>query len=188
MNELFLLLIIVSCVLGAIFARMDGGGIVKTPEAVERALCMSFFILACVPSAGFLSVLALLGTFGIATGHGQYFPTCVKQTVKPEFFDFLVRPFFGEDPRNQLLPYSDSLLYMRNAFGMFVTGSIVGLPAALLCIATGNFYGIAMLFTGVAKTLGYHLGFKLTGRTEAGEYLNGALRTLLCMITFIGGL
>lgn len=188
MNELFLLLIIESCILGAIFARLDGGGITKVPEVVERALCMSFFVLACVPSASWLSVFALIGTFGIATGHGQYFPTLAKKPVDPEYFDFIVKWFFGPEPRNSATLYLDSYLYKRCAFGMFVTGSIVGIPAAITCIATGNLYGIAMLFTGVAKALGYHIGYKLTGSTEAGEYLNGTLRTLLCMIAFIGGL
>lgn len=186
MSELYLLLTIESCILGALCARLDGSDI-KVPNSIKLTMCMVFFIIACVPSAGFFAALAMLGAIGIATGHGQYFPTLNKAPVEPEKFDFIVQRFFGPDPRNYDNPYSESGLYKRCAFGMFVTGSIVGIPAGLLCILTGNLYGVVLLFTGVAKALGYHLGYKLTGSTEAGEYLNGTLRTLLCMVAFIGG-
>lgn len=185
------LFILQACILGGIAARLDGGGITKMNEWLERAFCMFYFVLACIPTAGIYSVLSLLGTFGIATGHGQYFPDMNPQKCKPEYFDFIVKRFFGEDKRTTALYVpGDELnlkqLYKRNAFGMFVTGSLVGLPAAILSISFGNLYGVALLFTGVAKAVSYIVSDKLYGATEPAEFMNGFLRTLLCMITLFG--
>jgi hypothetical protein len=183
-------------VLGAWFARMDGGGWPKAPEIIERLLVMSFFVIACAPFAGWRSLVTLLGTAGIATGHGQYFLARLLRAIRPEFFDFIVRPFFGPDWRTQFPDghvftdeeqafYAAELfprLYARCVFGMFVTGTMVGLPAALLAAWYGQ-YDAALLFslTGVAKALAYILAWRFFKDTEHAEWTNGGLRTALAL-------
>ncbi len=179
--------------LGAIFGRVDGGGLFKWNELVERLAVMSYFVIACIPSSSLYSVLALLGMFGIATGHGQYFLSMMLKKCKPEFFDFIVKLVYGEDPRTKANYIDGTLvdtkvLYKRNVFGMCVTGSLVGLPAAVLCLATGNIYGLVLLLTGPVKGFSYLVCDKLGFGTEGAEYLNGALRTLLACIALIVGL
>jgi len=191
---LFILYTLQAIFLGALFGRIDGGGVYKWNEQVERLAIMSYFVFACIPTAGSLSILALLGTFGIATGHGQYFLAIMLQKCKPEFFDFIVTLFYGKDPRtlNSYIngtPVQDKVkLYYRCLLGMCVTGSLVGLPAAIICILTGNIYGLALLLTGPAKAFSYFICDKLGYSTENAEYLNGALRTLLTCIALFGGL
>ncbi len=191
---MYIIFVLESCILGAAFARIDGGGLLRMNEWIERLLCMSFFVLACVPTAGLWSLLALLGMFGIATGHGQYFLAMLKEKLDPEWFDFIVEYFYGKDPRTAEdyvdgTPYEDETkLYHRCVFGMFVTGTIVGLPAAVICIATGNLYGILLLLTGLAKAGSYHIWHLLTGKTEHAEASNGFTRTLLAMLALTKGL
>ena len=181
---------ICACAFGALFARMDGGGEPKTPEWVERTLCMLVFMIACAPFAGMWALAAYLGVVGIATGHGQYFLARALKRIKPERVDFIVRLFFGRDPRetsalaSDLDAYGSTKLYCRCVFGMFVTGTLVGLPAAILALCYGQ-YAAALLFslTGVAKALAYIAGYELFKATEPAEWINGFLRTGLALLT-----
>ena len=191
--------------LGAILGRVDGGGIAKVPEWVERSLIMLYFVLACAPFAGLWSLAAYLGVVGIATGHGQYFPSMVIKAIAPERVDFIVRLFFGEDPRtaerykalrgvlNADIPelylvvnaYGRDRLFKRCAFGMFVNGTLVGLPAFILSMFFGQFYGALFLLTGVVKSVSYMVGWKVFKNTESAEYLNGAGRNALALSVLI---
>jgi len=176
--------------LGAVYGRLDGGGIATTSEWVERSLVMFFFVLACAPFAGIYALIAYLGVLGIATGHGQYFPDSVEKYTDPQGVDPLVRLFFGKDPRTKhqanyrlaMLDYGMTKLYWRNAFGMFVTGSLVGIPAFVLSTAFGQPAGFLFLATGLVKSLAYMVGDKVWKNTESAEYINGGLRNLICLI------
>lgn len=184
---------------GAVFGRVDGGGITRINEWVERALIMFGFVLACAPVAGVWSFAALLGTFGIATGHGQYFLNRMAKYVEPEFFDFVVRPLFGEDPRTwyhntaeppgviqiQMDDYGMTKLYWRNVFGMFVTGTLVGLPSFVVCMAFGASIGWLFLLTGFAKSVAYVVGYEVFYNTETAEYINGGLRNAICLLVIL---
>lgn len=199
--------------LGAIYGRIDGGGIMKCPEIIERLLVMSFYVLSCAPFAGAWSLAALGGMIGISTGHGQYFPSVLIKAITSETTDFITRLFYDEDPRTreryaayrkynhdelkQLHPqihdklkdeirtYGVDRLYRRCMFGMFVTGTLTGLPAFVLCVVFGQYYAaVPFLFHGVVKFLSYHYCHKIFEKTEPAEYTNGGLRTLLCLISF----
>lgn len=185
--------------LGAVYGRIDGGGVLKTKEIIERALVMFAFVLACSLYVDFWAFLALLGTFGIATGHGQYFldRQLVGQRERVERVDFIVKWVFGKDWRENY-PQSHKFteaetqkyyseiykkLYWRNVFGMFLTGSLVGLPSGLLMIVVGEIIPAMLFFmTGVAKAASYMVG-NLVGKQETvfAEYMNGALRNVICL-------
>lgn len=193
--------------LGAIYGRLDGGGITKVYEWLERTLIMFFFVIACAPFAGFWAMFSYTGVAGIATGHGQYFLNRMIRAVEPETLDFIVRLFFGTDPRSQdkyaeyftvhidghppeivnqirsdSIKYGMIKLYWRNVFGMFVTGSFLGLPAVILMSIFGAWIPAALFgLTGVAKAFAYMAGYAINGQTEPAEYINGALRNVICL-------
>jgi hypothetical protein len=173
--------------LGAIYGRLDGGGIAKTREIVERTLVMFFFVLACAPFAGHWALVAYLGVIGIAVGHGQYFlhRQLVGHKNDTEGVDFIVKWAFGKDWRTNMdvghkftaeeekYYYENKYkkLYWRNVFGMFVTGSLVGLPALALAAYFGE-YATAAIFslTGFAKAFAYIVGFEIKRSLEISTY------------------
>lgn len=197
-----------SALLGAVFGRMDGGGVIKTPEWVERSLIMSYFVLGCLPFAGPWSLVAYTGVLGIATGHGLYFPTRSIKAAAPERVDPFVRLFFGHDPRTapkyaqyrklssgqlqaehphiyseiqaEMQAYGMDRLLRRCLFGMFTTGALVGLPAAVMAIYFHAWISAAFFaLTGPWKAFAYWAGWKATGATEACEWINGGGRAAL---------
>jgi hypothetical protein len=168
---------------------------------------MFFFVLACAPFADLWALFAYVGVIGIATGHGQYFLIRAVKALSGERFDFIVRLFFGRDPRTDIkyLQYRDdnsvnlptavrdeirqkmsdyglSKLYWRGVFGMFVTGSFTGLFAAIVALCFDQ-YLIAFIFalTGVAKALAYMISDKIWNNTEGAEYINGGWRNAICL-------
>ena len=196
--------------LGAVYGRLDGGGIAKTSEWIERTLIMFFFVLACAPFAEYWALLAYAGVLGIATGHGQYFLDRAIKAMAPESFDFIVRLFFGEDPRTDnsyknvrddnlsiispayksikqyMEVYGMKKLYWRNVFGMGCTGFLVGLPAAILAIVFGAYLPATLfLLTGPIKSIAYMVGYKFWKATEPAEYINGGLRNVICMAVML---
>lgn len=202
--------------LGAVWGRVDGGGIAKVNEWLERSLIMFYFVLACAPFAGLYALWAYAGVLGIATGHGQYF---LNRAIKYlgdradgskgtyERVDPVVRLLFGRDPRTDtkyagldkdvqfiqikkaMEEYGTTKLYWRNVFGMFCTGFFVGLPAAILaaCFQQWVVVGL-MLLTGPVKALAYVVGYQLFNNTESAEYINGGLRTALCVAAVLSNI
>lgn len=204
---------------GAIHGRIDGGGIAKVSEWVERTLVMSGFVMAAVLFSDWWGLLAYAGVVGIATGHGQYFLNRAVKYIgdKPdgkkgsyERVDPIVRLLFGKDPRTdtkfanmpkaeqvismrgEMEVYGMTRLYWRNVFGMFVTGSLVGLPAAIISVCFGQ-YQCAAIFacTGIAKAIAYVIGYRFFVKkenpsgTEAAEYINGGLRNVICLAVIL---
>jgi len=188
--------------LGAIYGRIDGGGVLKTKEIIERLLVMFAFVLACSLYVDFWAFFVIIAIFFAFTGHGQYFldRQLVGQKERVERVDFIVKWIFGKDWRENYSKkhkftkeetekyYSEirKKLYWRNVFGMFLTGSLVGLPSGFIMLAIGQ-YIPAMLFfsTGIAKALAYMAGNLLgdfVQETVFAEYTNGALRNFICLV------
>lgn len=183
-----IIFVIFAAISVAFFSRMDGGGEPKTPELVERLLCISpFFFLGCFihPIA---AAVSLSGYGGRATGHGQYFPDVEGKIIKQsntEFVDPFVRLFFGKDPRvdqpdhetahNSVLAYGLKKLHIRCFVGMALTGLLVTLGIAIAAFFYGHaLIGTFMLLAGVGKAVSYQIGYRLLNSpTEAGEYING---------------
>lgn len=168
-------------------SRMDGGGPPKTPEIVERLIVM-LPILAYGSLYSWVTMLiASVGVVGRATGHGLYFLARQIKATTPEFFDFLLRPFFGRDPRTddkfadlrglrveeipveRLKEISDAVdaygytrLYWRCVAGMCVTGLIVTLPLAGVLFTAGEVISpLIVLAAGAQKGLCYMIGYHL---------------------------
>lgn len=195
MHLLAALFFVQNTILGGFFARMDGGGGPKTPEIVERFLCMTYFVLGCLPFAGVYALAAYIGVVGIATGHGQYFLARTLKAIKPERFDFIVAWVFGADWRVQFekdhvfsqveidryFTVIRQALYRRCVFGMFVTGTLIGLPAAILSLVFGQWIGLLFLLTGVVKAAAYVFGYEVFRSTLIAEWVNGMLRTAICL-------
>ncbi len=202
-----ILLSLYTIAMGAICGRINGGGIPGFDRWTSRILIMIFFVIACAPFASGWAWLALLGVVGIATGHGQYFLELKPKASSGERFDFIVRLFFGREPRtdNKFSEYRDddwkyvpqeikdeiylrmqdyglNKLYWRCVFGMFVTGTLVGLPAFVLSMAFAEPVGFLFLLTGVVKSLSYMAGYRFWKSTEPAEYMNGGGRNLLCVL------
>jgi hypothetical protein len=205
----YILAILKVLFLGAVYGRMDGGGIANTKEWTERSLIMFFFVLACAPFAGLWALLAYAGVVGIATGHGQYFLSRAVKYIGDtadgkkgtyERVDPFVSLFFGKDPRtdkkhNQLTgavqissvqkamnDYGLRRLYWRNVFGMFCTGFLVGLPAAVIALSFSAHIPAALFFlTGFVKSAAYVIGHAVSKNTESAEYINGAGRNAICL-------
>lgn len=211
--------------LGGWFARMNGGAKPRTNKQIERLLCISFFVyLAYSVSNDFYFLVSILGILGLAVGHGQYFMDLVARSFSPESVDIINRMIFGKDPRtsNEYKKYRDDKwfkfslkeqqkiskqinqdidiygrkkLYYRNAFGMFLTGTLVGLPTGLYLLFN-NYYliGIIISMTGIVKSISYMIGQfgkdkKIMNITESlkwgtaiSEFINGSLRTSLVFI------
>lgn len=204
---LFCTLIIIQFIaLGAVYGRINGGGF-EDQRLISRIIIMSAFVLACSVYVNWWALFAFLGVFGIATGHGQYFldRQLVGQRERVERLDFIVKWVFGKDWRENYSQdheftkaetdkfYSEIYrpLYWRNAFGMFLTGSLVGLPSAVIMLCIGQ-YVPALLFacTGVAKALAYMIGNFIQDKfgkqgTVIAEYLNGGLRNALCLLVML---
>ena len=194
--EFFYVLIAIKVILlGAVYGRLDGGGIAKVSEWIERSLVMFFFVLACAPFAGLWALLAYAGVVGIATGHGQYFLSIAVKFIKAQGVDPFIKLFFGADPRTSIkfkkmsgaaristiTKYGKRKLYWRNVFGMFLTGTLVGLPAFIISMCFGQWWGSLFLLTGVVKALAYMTGFLFWKSTEPAEYINGGLRNIICL-------
>lgn len=198
---MYLLAILINALIGGTLARMYGAGdppqitskykiirwlyhfyaaVANLPKLVLNALCVLPFVLATgLITFSPFCVIAFLGMFGIATGHGQYF-SMGEKTISPEKVDPLVRLFFGIDPRTQgrlISYYGFAKLRWRNSFGMFIIGSMVGLPASLICAYLNEPKAAILLsLTGVVKAAAY----RFSPHNEAAEWFNGFFRTMLC--------
>lgn len=183
--------------------RMDGGGPPKTPEWFERFLVMAP-VMAFGSLFGFWPMLfAEAGIVGRITGHGQYFLARMVKAIEPEFFDFIVRPLFGADPRTlpefadlidipvdnieperlkeiaeEMDAYGWNRLYWRCVMGMSVTGLVVMLPLALIVVShlhllAAGIIIIAGLQKGLSYMVGYHIELKRLNQNFP-MYLSGS--------------
>lgn len=192
-------LITILSLVGGYFAAMDGGFPPKwMPNWIERLLCMSFVVAACVPFASWWSILALIGMVGIVTGPGQFFLARECKAINPQGIDFIVRLFFGKDWRtkfpekhifsaNEIDYYYANVfdkLYWRCAFGLGLRGLLFALPAAILAVCFEQYEAMCyFLLTGPGTAIAYMIGYKLNRTSTApAEWINGTIRTALVLV------
>lgn len=182
----FIIVLFVILAMGWV-GRMDGHAPPDTPEWFERVLCMVPVLAlaaACHPLYVFPS---FAGVIGIITGHGQYFLSRAVKAIEPEKIDFIIRLFFGKDPRaadefkhlrgisendlsqedkaliyRAITDYGRERLYWRNVAGLSLGGSIVTIPLSIILIIKGAFIAAPIaLAAGAQKGLSYMAGYKL---------------------------
>lgn len=198
----------------AILYRMHGGMPPKLPWKFDEIFigclisCATFFIILDTASGTLISptperVLWSIGISGLVAailktkGHGQFmtlkFLPPWPRLIKPEDWDFFVRPFFGTDPRTvegwtelhsfekvqRLEAYGLRKLYFRCLFGLFISGATVSIGLTGVLIYFGMYLQAAFAFFGfgLSKSLwyafGWHFNFKVNSEldepTEWGE-------------------
>ncbi|MGR3179816.1 MAG: hypothetical protein ACUZ8E_17390 [Candidatus Anammoxibacter sp.] len=158
---------------GAFIYRMRGGMKPSFPRPVDQLLFSLPYAAITLLAVNWWAALIvlILTTLAISTGHGQYFLNISRKKIKPERLDFIVRIFFGKDPRttDDYQTFNKKKLYWRSVFGMAVTGLAITLPCG---IATMN---PVIAISGLLKAPAYMLSLKGDAGTEGGELLTGAL-------------
>lgn len=162
--------------------RMKGGAPPKLPYGLDAWVYAVPFAILGGLIGGWLGVL--LGLFpaflSARLGHGQYLNPPVWANTNPrspEKIDFLVKLFFGKDPKTTneyknashsdrdiiLREYGENKSYWRSLLGMSLTGFVSVLGLLPLCLYNGDismFFGL--LITGfVSKGLAYAIGWKI---------------------------
>lgn len=144
---------------------------------------------------GLLVGLACAGLKGL--GHGQYMSLgTVWKPISPERVDFIVRLWFGIDPRT-VSPLGERVdLYERCLAGL----AVVGLAAVLPCVIALSFANPLAAFIlaigGMSKAIAYAIGWEvypdgqgkgvkeLNQATQIGEFLTGLFAGLTLLIAW----
>lgn len=197
-TQIFLLLC--ASAAGALFYRMRGGK-PDLPRPVEQVLFCSVLLWAMLVFGVQWEwvVISFIGAVAwCCSGHGQYFLGLQADRPGVESYDFLLRPFFGKDPRLNVQPYpplsdfsmlSDdkwynlqintygrARLYRRCLAGLALGGVLVTLFPGLAIALEGHICaGLAIALSGLLKAPVYLISDKAGKDTEGGEWGFGAV-------------
>lgn len=195
----------------AALGRADGSSFLGLKNWVEKTIITLLLVWPLTQIAGIYGLIGMIGMAGISTGHGQYFLALSEKFVFPEKLDFVVRLFFGKDPRTAphlglyrgvvqqttakkyMKEYGLKKLYYRCLFGLGVTGLAVGLPMAGVCIWFGSYVAAGLYGSlALAKPLAYFIGNKFfytedDAGSAAAEWINGGLRGLVSLGVLLMG-
>lgn len=218
MQVIFVLLFVLY---GGFVSRWQGGGFFHAPKALINLAWAAPIAMVCalvlhsasgdstMATAAFFVVTALC-VAGKGTGHGQYMSLGrVVKYMEPERLDFIVRLFYGRDPRTlgildcscricakeRLDQYGHSRLVRRCLFGLSVIGmaAVFGGFAALVVVKP--LAARALLFAGVTKAYWYWGGWCIQDGiydgadgvgTAIGETLSGAAVYLVIGLICVG--
>lgn len=193
--------------LGGFISRLHGGGFMNVNRWLRNALwSLPFAVLIGLSNGGFmLCVLTFVLCFlGKTTGHGQYFLSRTVKKIEPEKIDFLIKPFFGSDPRTKegdvslnMAGYGMDKLYRRNVTGLCVGGlfSVLGAVCAMLFISP--LCALILATGGALKGAAYMIGYKFASGddfplgddfnedTEIGEFLTGVFAFFAIGICYV---
>jgi len=157
-------------ILGALVSRWHGGGFFNLGKvwiSLIWALPFAYLVYTYNP---WLAIPALaLCALGKSSGHGNWFDLATMPQGTRERLEFIIRPLYGKIPE-----------YWYDVIGL----SVVGLAAVSggLLIAPYNPLGaVAIALAGLAKPIGYMIGWKLwtsPKSTEFGEYVTGFIAFL----------
>lgn len=214
--------IIITILIALVFPflyRMHGGGFVSLPWKLDEVVISVAVTATLAPfmTQDWFIPLMFLWTIGLKLkGHGQWmtlvFAEHSVKRIKAEDIDIIPRLFFGKDPRttvskytnkkgivSAIKKYGEKKLRNRCLVGLFVSGLSVFLVPSILLIVSGHvLLGIAfVLATGVFKSLGYYIGWKifpngtspeapyeeLNEATEIGEFVAGIGVSLGLLLT-----
>jgi hypothetical protein len=152
---------------------MCGGGKPKLPLGLDQFVYALPYVLF---GSGWLSpaIAYAGGVYGKRTGHGQYHGVYAPRQPpeNDEWFDFIVRFFYGPDTGWDAA---------RSTFGLILSGLLPVLAAALVALFVGHIAAAVILsisgaLKGPVYVLSHYLknkhGFKYGG-TMGGEYGTG---------------
>lgn len=166
----------------------------------EKLIIAALLIWPISYVAGAWSLLAVPFIFAaLGLGHGQYFLNRQPKWIKAERIDFMLRPFFGRDPRTEdaanqndiemlMSEYGMKKLYWRCVAGMGLKGFVIGLAPFVIGVFF-SYAALAYLFTGPLMAISYMTGYqwfadKQDVGTVAAEWLTGASRGLITVLIF----
>lgn len=206
-NLFFIFLLVLCAIAGGITYRARGGPLLQWPRPLEQmAFCSVLFVACALLGVPYIiNVLAYAIAVAVCcTGHGQYFLSLAIKALEPERLDFLLRLFFGEDPRgekkfeairgvtvyppapNAMLDLYDEMkrlmheygmkrLYWRAVAGMAITGGGVTLAPGIAAMFQCWWAGAAIALSGfIVKPAAYIISEWLGYDTEGGEWGFGA--------------
>lgn len=167
---------------GAFWSRVDGGGILKTPNWFERLMCAVPALAYGVLHIDWTSPLVLTVWLLAGMGLGQYFAERKKEIPESrEFVDPFVSLFFGDDPRFKDPNIQPSIWRCR--FGMAVIGLCQFSGPVVHAAFIGDYLATGLfLAAGLWRALAYSFE-----NTEHAEILNGYGRTIFSAITVYKG-
>lgn len=179
-------------IIGGLIYRIRGGLPPKMPRPIDQVLfSLPYGYMAYLFSNDYYvcAIVLALTTLFVCGGHGQWYSLgTVWKRIEAERFDFIVKWFFGEDPRvsldesiNEERPIKYDKLYWRCVFGMAVSGVTYALLIAV-CAAWFGLYteSLILFLSGTLKAPAYMLGWALPSKinhfrkgTELGEFFTG---------------
>lgn len=173
--------------LGALISRAHGAG--WLPKVILSLLWALPF--AALPAAHFwlnwwslLAVLCLgFCALGKSMAHGQWMSLgTVWKYIKPERMDFIIKWFFGNDPRSLVAKTVNitreikyNKLYWRCVSGMALKG-VLSVSGAVVTFGFINpWFSVIMLVSGASCGLAYMIGWAVYPKhaTVIGEVLKG---------------
>lgn len=151
--------ILIFAILGALIFRWRGMDYNLHP------LPQMLFALPYAIFCGWWAIIVYpITVIAVILGHGQYFlPPSDKKLDNCQRYDFLLVPFFGEDPRLTGAPITN-LLYWRCFCGMAVSGLLVTIPSGIAL------HSPIIALSGALKAISYAVD---NGNTKIAELLTG---------------
>lgn len=201
---MIILMLFMAFITGAALYRLRGMGKETTfdfKRPIEQAAFCFVFLAAmqCFHVEFIFSTVCYIIAVAICcTGHGQYFPAMMAKAIEPERLDFIVKWFYGDDPRTEdklvieveeaINLYGRTKLYNRCLFGMIITGGFVSLMPGIAIAFSNIGAGLMVAVSGfVFKPLAYDVAHRIWKNTDHAEYIYGGLQWLFivnCILAF----
>lgn len=201
-----------SAMTGAFGYRMRGGP-PSWPRPIEQCIYCSVYLLILLglDVTWWKAMIAYAAAVGfVLTGHGLYFLAMSVKAAAPERFDFILKPFFGIDPRasdefkylrgrapetysseerqnisQAMLSYGMRRLYWRCVSGLALTGFLVTLIPGFVLAFDHPIAGIFLALSGAVKGPAYAIADRFGWGTEGGEYSTGGASWTIAAVIFM---
>ena len=199
-------------ILGGLLYRIRGMSGNPRRPFMQAVFCLGYLIpLSAIHAPIGLSLAAYaVSVLFTCMGHGQWQSMSIK-AMAPERLDFIVRWFFGQDPRTidgfkymrrladsdysvfqkasimtVINQYGFKKLFWRNVTGMAISGLFMGLgPALALAYMGHNKMAIPLLiWSALGKGFAYFYGTK-EKNTEFAEFCTGWSIWIACVALII---
>jgi len=195
MEELYVsIAVVLISIWGAFWARVDGGGIIDTPNWFERLMCALPFLGYGAVNAfadfgdnheTYWALLCILPYLLMGMDPGSYFSSRQAKLMdsEPGAIDWIVRIFFGPDPRITSISRPS---IGRVRLGMFLTGLAQVLGPLIYALIIEDYFSAIMFFlAGFGRAVAYAVFYD----TEDAEPANGFQRSFFAALAiFFGGI